>query len=367
MEDLVKLPWQEAFAGRPVLVTGHTGFKGGWLALWLQRLGADVHGYSLAPDTQSLYRAIDLRRLLAQDHHADLRDRDRLRQAMEIAQPEVIFHLAAQALVRPSYRDPVETFATNVVGTAQLLDLARTQSSVRAIVVVTSDKCYENREWIWPYREDEHLGGADPYSASKGCAEIVAASFRRSYFESPESPFLATCRAGNVFGGGDWSADRLIPDIARSILTDRPVVLRNPQSVRPWQHVLEPLRGYLMVAARLLQGEAAEAWNFGPSPQAEIAVGELANRVVALWGRGSVVIQQDPHAVHEAQLLRLDSSKAAQLLNWKPALSLDDGIRLTAEWYSACSQSPPQLADLTASQIDSYQRLVTQKPASELT
>lgn len=350
--------WWTSFAGRRVLVTGHTGFKGSWLSLWLKRLGAEVHGYALAPETPSLYEAVGLRHSLTQDHHADLRDRGRLKEAFEIAQPEVVFHLAAQPLVRRSYRDPVETLETNIMGTAHVLDLARTLPSVRAVVVVTSDKCYENREWIWPYREDEHLGGADPYSASKGCAEIVAASYRRSYFQSPESARLATCRAGNVFGGGDWSEDRLIPDIVRSILAGRPVVLRNPASVRPWQHVLEPLRGYLMVAHRLLQGHGAEAWNFGPAPQAEITVGELANRVVSIWGKGSVEIRPDTAPVHEARLLRLDSSKAAQLLDWAPALSLDDGIRLTAEWYSASGQAPHTLADLTAAQIDSYQRSV---------
>ncbi len=332
------------------------------MALWLRKLGAEVHGYALAPESPSIYESVGLAASLTRDHHADLRDRPRLNEAFALAQPEIVFHLAAQPLVRRSYRDPLETFETNVIGTAHVLDAARSTPSVRAIVVVTSDKCYENREWLWPYREDEHLGGADPYSASKGCAEIVAASYRRSYFQAPGAARLATCRAGNVFGGGDWSEDRLIPDIARAILAQRPVVLRNPDSVRPWQHVLEPLRGYLMVAHRLLQEEGAEAWNFGPAPQAEITVGDLAQRVIHLWGEGSLEIRPDPGAVHEARLLRLDSSKASQLLDWKPLLTLDDGIRLTAEWYRASGQAPASLAALTSSQIDAYQLRATHSP-----
>jgi CDP-glucose 4,6-dehydratase len=290
---------------------------------------------------------------------ADLRDAAAVADAVEKAQPEVVLHLAAQPLVRRSYREPVETFETNVMGTAHLLEAVRRTRSVRAAVVVTSDKCYDNREWIWPYRENEPLGGADPYSASKGCAEILTASYRRSFFAGPEAAGIATCRAGNVFGGGDWAEDRLIPDIARAVLAGQPVVLRNPASVRPWQHVLEPLRGYLAVALRLLEGDrsAADAWNFGPAPESEIPVGELAASVVRHWGQGEIVIDPPAHAVHEARLLRLDSSKAAGLLHWKPALTLDRALAFTVDWYRASREEPASLTTLTHRQIDEYMAL----------
>lgn len=358
MEDLVS-----AYRGRSVFVTGHTGFKGSWLSVWLARLGAQVHGYALDPDSPSMFTSAAVGPRLASDTRADLRDRARLGLAIEHAAPEVIFHLAAQPLVRLSYSQPLETFETNVMGTANLLDAARHCSSVRAIVVITSDKCYENREWLWPYREDEPMGGADPYSASKGCAELVTASFRRSFFQQPGAPRIASCRAGNVFGGGDWAKDRLIPDIARAILSGQPVVLRNPDSVRPWQHVLEPLRGYLLVGQRLLAGHPADqGWNFGPLPSSEIPVGQVASRMISFWGQGQLEIRPDPRAVHEARLLRLDSSKAAALLDWRPCSSLDDGLRWTVEWYRASAEAPATLPDLTAAQIHAYEESCRNSP-----
>jgi CDP-glucose 4,6-dehydratase len=356
MENLVS-GWTGAFAGRRVLLTGHTGFKGGWLALWLRRLGAEVHGYALDPETPSVFTQAGVADALASDTRADLRDRARLAAAFAQARPELVLHLAAQPLVRLSYEQPLETLETNIIGTANVLDAARRVPGLRGVLVVTSDKCYENREWLWPYREDEPMGGADPYSVSKGCAELVTASFRRSYFQAPGSPLIASARAGNVFGGGDWAKDRLIPDIARAVLAGQPVVLRNPDAVRPWQHVLEPLRGYLMIAARLLAGDAAAArgWNFGPHPSSELPVGEVAAEMIRHWGRGALEIRRDPNAVHEARLLRLDSSQAAALLGWRPALDLPEALRLAVDWYGAASR----LAELTQAQIAAYQERTT--------
>jgi CDP-glucose 4,6-dehydratase len=355
--------FRQAFGGRRVFLTGHTGFKGGWLAVWLKQLGAEVHGYSLAPETPSFYASAGVSEGL-RETIADLRDLSALRAALNDSQPEVILHLAAQPLVRRSYAEPLETFTTNVIGTANLLEAARGADGLRAVVVVTSDKCYENREWLWPYRESEALGGSDPYSASKGCTEIVAASFRRSFYDQPGAAGVATCRAGNVFGGGDWAADRLIPDIARAITRGEPVKLRNPSSVRPWQHVLEPLRGYLLVAARLLAGDrkAACAWNFGPGPDAEVPVGEVAARLIKRWGQGKIVVAPEANAVHEARLLRLDISQAAALLGWRPRLPLAEGLDWTAEWYQCAMDRPQDLRALTLDQIARYEALCATEP-----
>ena len=347
-----------AFAGRRVLVTGHTGFKGGWLSLWLQRLGAHVTGVALPPPPgPSIFESTGVAQSV--DHRiGDIRSPDSFASAVKGVEPELLIHMAAQSLVRPSYEEPVDTFLTNVTGTAVVLDAARRMPSLKAIVVVTSDKCYENHEWPWPYRETDALGGADPYSASKGCTEIVANSFRRSYFNAPGAPLLATARAGNVFGGGDWAVDRLVPDIVRAIMAGTPVDIRNPGSVRPWQHVLEPLSGYLTLAARLLGDNGAsfaDAWNFGPEPQAFLNVERLARTLCDAWGAGAPPLRLGVGGgPHEAGMLTLDSSKAHAALGWRPRLSSDEAIRLTAQWYRAHANGDTNLRALSLAQIDAY-------------
>ncbi|MDQ6699161.1 MAG: CDP-glucose 4,6-dehydratase [Acidobacteriota bacterium] len=366
MGGLENVSAAEFWRGKRVFVTGHTGFKGGWLAVWLSELGADVTGYGLDPDTEpSFYRRCGLR-----DHirpiTGDVRDELQLRSAIETAQPEIIFHLAAQALVRRSYREPVETFATNVMGTVHALEAARRCGAIRAVVIVTSDKCYENREWLWAYRENEPLGGRDPYSASKGCAELVTAAFRASYFERAERPVgIATARAGNVIGGGDWSEDRLVPDSMRALCRGERIEVRNPHAIRPWQHVLEPLAGYLLLARKLYEdaGAWSGAWNFGPPEQEAVTVASLSDLIVSFWqgassnGAGWQDISGG-EAPHEAQFLKLDSSKARQQLGWRPRLTLPEAVRMTVEWYRRSSEAmtPSEVLDITREQIASYQR-----------
>ena len=318
----------EAFwRGRRVFVTGHTGFKGSWLSLWLSHLGAEVHGYALDPITSpSLYQALDLR--LTGDTRADLSDLKALRQAVQVADPEIVLHLAAQPLVRESYKDPVGTFATNVLGTAHLLESLRGQSSLQAVVVITTDKVYHNEEWPYPYRESDRLGGKDPYSASKAAAEIVTASYRDSFLQE-QGVKVVSARAGNVIGGGDWSADRLVPDCLRAFAKGQPVELRYPRAVRPWQHVLEPLSGYLLLAQRMLEG----GWNFGPrGDEGHAEVGEVAQTLARLWGDGArVELSQQKHP-KEAGLLRLDISKAQAELEWQPRWSLEQALAATVDW-----------------------------------
>lgn len=355
----IELRTGEAFAGRKVLLTGHTGFKGGWLALWLRRLGADICAVALPPvrGAPSLFDAVRLDEIL--DHRvADIGDAGALSAAMVGVDADVIFHLAAQSLVRPSYADPVGTFRTNVVGTAAIMEAARHMPSLRAIVIVTSDKCYDNREWPWGYRESDALGGADPYSASKGCTELVAAAFRHSFFAGPDAPLVATVRAGNVFGGGDWSTDRLVPDMVRAATSRTPLTIRNPSAIRPWQHVLEPLAGYIQVATALLEGDrtAASAWNFGPDPGDAIDVGAFAHALVESWGNGGPDIRyvEDATAVPEAGVLRLDSTKARIALGWRPKLPLATAIRLTVDWYKAHQRGGIDMRAFTQRQIDAY-------------
>ena len=323
---------EQFWRGRRVLVTGHTGFKGGWLCLWLKALGADVTGYALAPATNpSLFEVArvgeGLRSVIA-----DIRDLPILKKTFAAAQPEIVIHMAAQPLVRASYANPVETYATNVLGTVNVLEAARTAPSVKAIVNVTSDKCYENREWVWGYRENESMGGHDPYSSSKGCAELVTSAYRRS-FGLP----LASARAGNVIGGGDWSADRLVPDILKSLAADQPVEIRNPNAIRPWQHVLEPLRGYLMLAARVHghSSEFAEGWNFGPRDEDCRPVSEIVATLVDAWGGKAAWGAQPGEHPHEAGYLKLDSSKARTRLGWRPRTSLAEGLAMTVAWHRA--------------------------------
>jgi CDP-glucose 4,6-dehydratase len=347
------------WTGRRVLVTGHTGFKGAWLSAWLDRLGARVSGLALAPDTgPNLWDLLGLGGRM-RTAIADINDRTALAAALDDG-PEVVFHMAAQSLVRRSYREPVETFATNVVGVVSLLDAIRRTPSVSAVVIATSDKCYENLERDAPYREGDRLGGRDPYSASKGCAEIAAASMRQSFFTPGERrghpAGVATVRAGNVIGGGDWSEDRLVPDIVRGCLGPAACVeLRAPGSIRPWQHVLEPLRGYLMLAERLSAEPAAysEGWNFGPGRADERTVGEVAEGMVARLGRGRIVHTGDAGAPHEAKILRLDAGLAARRLGWRPVLGFGDALTLTADWYADWSAGRPAAA-ITAAQIEAY-------------
>jgi len=332
LEDLVS---SATWSGKRVLITGHTGFKGAWLALWLHSLGARVTGLSLPAEAISLFRQARVHELL--DHHeGDIRDPATVERVIQRAQPEVVFHLAAQPIVRESYVTPVETFATNVQGTVHVLDACRRVLGLRAIVCVTSDKCYENREWIWPYRETDPMGGHDPYSASKGAAELVVSSWRRSFFSEEGSALLASARAGNVIGGGDWAADRLIPDIVRALIAGVDVDIRSPGSVRPWQHVLDALGGYLLLAGNLLKGNRplAEGWNFGPADSDARPVGWIVDRMLSAWGRGGWHLVDAPQ-VHEANLLRLDCSKARAELGWRPAWRLDTALEKICEWHQA--------------------------------
>ncbi len=322
--------------GRRVLVTGHSGFKGAWLTLWLSRLGATVSGLALPPPTEPSLFALAGGAMLATTRWTDVRDAAAVAETLRAAEPEVLIHMAAQALVRPSYRDPAATYATNVMGTVHVLDAARACPSVRAVVVVTSDKCYENREWVWPYREDEPMGGHDPYSNSKGCAELVVAAYRRSFFAPEGRCAVASARAGNVIGGGDWSEDRLVPDLMRAFASGAPAVIRNPRATRPWQHVLEPLWGYLLLAERLCGPDGAavaEGWNFGPPDEDCRPVSHLADRLAAAWGEGAGWRLDDGAQPHEAHLLKVDASKARARLGWRPRLGLDAALDWTAAWH----------------------------------
>jgi CDP-glucose 4,6-dehydratase len=349
--------WQ----GRRVLVTGHTGFKGGWLALWLNQLGARIYGYALNPPTQpALFDVARVGSVLASDTRADLADFSQLKLALSTAQPEVVFHLAAQPLVREGYRDPLRTLATNVMGTANLLEAAREEKSVRAVVIITTDKVYENREWPYSYRENDRLGGHDPYSASKAAAEIVAASYRASFFgeEQGHPVRVATARAGNVIGGGDWALDRLVPDCLRAFAAGESVRLRFPRAVRPWQHVLEPLAGYLLLAEHLLAPDGAKlarAWNFGPDASATAAVGEVAKVTARFWDKDACVecvpAAEEPH---EAGLLRLDSTSARTELGWKPRWSLEHAIQETVFWHRAWIRGA-DMGAVSLDQIRAYQ------------
>lgn len=350
--------WQ----GKRVFLTGHTGFKGSWMALWLQSLGAKVTGFALPPPTQpSLF---ELANVESGMHSVigDVRDPDLLLDAMREAQPEIVLHMAAQPLVRYSYQHPVETYATNVMGTVHLLEAVRIIGGVKAVVNVTTDKCYENREWVWGYRENEPMGGYDPYSNSKGCAELVTASYRSSFFNPADyarhGTAVATARAGNVIGGGDWAQDRLIPDIIAAFEKGQPVDIRNPNAIRPWQHVLEPLRGYLMLAERLYtEGPAfAEAWNFGPNDDDARPVGWIVEALVEQWG-GDARWQQDAgEHPHEATYLKLDISKVRQRLGWQPQLRLADALRYIVDWAKQ-RQAGADVRTLTLGQIQNYQSL----------
>lgn len=357
MEEVVMNPafWQ----GKRVLLTGHTGFKGSWLSLWLQSMGANVIGYALAPPTTpSLFDVAKVEQGMT-SIIGDIRDLAHLRTVFAEYKPEIVIHMAAQALVRYSYVEPVETYSTNVMGTVNILEAVRGTSSVKAVVNVTSDKCYENREWAWGYRENEALGGFDPYSSSKGCAELVTAAYRNSYFH-PEKyqahgVAIASGRAGNVIGGGDWAEDRLIPDMMRAITQGQPVSIRNPDSIRPWQHVLEPLSGYLLLAQKLYEEGAgfAEGWNFGPNDDDTKPVQWIVERLTKDWGDGAKWELDGSEHPHEAHYLKLDCSKAKARLNWAPKWSLEEALSKITDWQKKY-QSGKNMKEVTLQQIELY-------------
>jgi CDP-glucose 4,6-dehydratase len=357
MDQMVNVahPFAAAFKGKRVLVTGDTGFKGSWLCLWLHQLGAQVVGYALPPE-----RADDHFNLLGLDKLIEHVDGDILNHAafnavVERFQPEILFHLAAQPLVRYSYAEPKLTFDTNVAGSVNILEAARLSKSLKALVYVTSDKCYRNNEWVWGYRENDEMGGHDPYSASKAAAELIFSSYQDSFFKAREGFGAATVRAGNVIGGGDWALDRIVPDSIRALRAGEAIHLRNPNSTRPWQHVLEPLSGYLMTAARLLEQPQrfAGAWNFGPDSESIRTVGELAQMIVKEWGQGEVVVAEQANAVHEANLLHLNCDKAHQLMRWRPKWNADLAIAATVSWYRRVHEGASAL-EISSQQILAY-------------
>ena len=320
---------------KKVFITGHTGFKGSWLSLWLQHLGADVLGYALDPPTSvNLFTGANIAKNM-KDVRADIRDFQTLSATMKQFNPDIIFHMAAQPLVRYSYSYPIETYETNVMGTVHVLEASRQCSNVRSIINVTTDKCYENREWYWGYREEEPLGGNDPYSNSKACSELVTAAYRQSYFQKNDKTGLASARAGNVIGGGDWAQDRLLPDIIAACVSGDPVKIRYPNAVRPWQHVLDPLNGYLHLAERLYNhpGAYAEAWNFGPSDQDAKSVAAITDEILGLWGHPKKWESDEGTHVHEATYLKLDCSKAHSKLKWHAHWNIHDALKATVTWY----------------------------------
>lgn len=325
------------WAGRRVFLTGHTGFKGAWASMVLRFLGAEVHGFALPPDDERNLFVVGDVEAHVRHHVGDVRDLGALRRAVADAQPEIVIHMAAQALVRRSYAEPVETYATNVMGTVNLLDSVRHTPNVQAVIVVTSDKCYENVGWVWGYREADPLGGHDPYSNSKGCTELVTDSFRRSFFQNDKMARIASGRAGNVIGGGDWSRDRLVPDAMRAFIAGKPLAVRQPDAVRPWQHVLDPIMGYLTLAERLVRDgrDFATAWNFGPSAASEVRVEYIVDSLADLWGGSARWERNTGSQPHEAACLKLDCSKALTRLNWRPLIDLDDALKFTVEWYRA--------------------------------
>jgi CDP-glucose 4,6-dehydratase len=349
--------------GRSVLITGNTGFKGTWLSLWLSHLGAKVTGLALPQDKDPSSSALTVHSDRFKTHFLDIREPEKVRECFEAVRPNIVFHMAAQSLVRASYQDPVGTYATNVMGTVNVLEAIRQQGATEAVVVVTSDKCYENREWHWAYREDEPMGGYDPYSSSKGCAELVTSAYRRSFFTSADTSSkacrIASARAGNVIGGGDWSADRLVPDMVRSLLSGSSIEIRSPRAVRPWQHVLEPLSGYVRLAESLVSVEGeryAEGWNFGPAEEDCKPVSYLVRYLTGAWGEGARWHLADKPQLHEAGFLKVDSSKSRARLDWNRRMSLDRALDWTVEWYRR-QRDGEKPERLTLEQIERYEQL----------
>lgn len=352
--------WDEIYQGKRVFLTGHNSFKGSWMSLWLRSVGAEVFGYAIEPPTQPNH--FDLLRLDLPATHGDLRDLELLRKAMRDAQPDIVIHMAAQSSVLESYRRPLETFATNVMGTSHVLEAAREVPSLRAVVVVTTDKCYENNEWVWGYRETDSLGGHDPYSTSKALAELATASYRRSFFPVAQygkahQVLLATVRSGNIVGGGDWKEDRIVPDVMRAVSQGRKTLIRNPESTRPWQHVLEPVHAYLLLGKKLIEGrtEFSGAWNFGPAEDANRKVLEVVQELQKTWPEIDFEIQHPRQTLHEANLLKLDCSKARSALGWRPIWSFVKTMQQTAEWYRECYQNQ---AVISSSQLAEFRREV---------
>jgi len=350
------IPLLKKFEGSKVLITGHTGFKGSWLTALLTDAGADVTGYALAPTPDNCH--FNQLKLVDRIHHieADMRDRDNLVKVVGEVQPEIIFHLAAQPIVRLSYDDPILTFETNVMGGWNLMEAVRLCDSVKSLVFITSDKCYENVNWVWGYRETDTIGGHDPYSASKGAAEVVFSSYLRSFYDQRPELGAATVRAGNVIGGGDWAADRIVPDCVRAISNDQPITLRHPNATRPWQHVLEPLSGYLVTAQKLLEDpkKFSGAWNFGPNAGDVCTVLELAEAMVRHLGKGEIIAETPPPNQYEAQLLQLNCDKAQQLMGWKPRWGAHEAIEATARWYNDVVLKGEEPTSVTRRQIDEF-------------
>lgn len=348
------------WSGRRVLITGHTGFKGSWLSAWLEMLGAKLCGYSLAPPTvPNLFTLLNLsERMISVD--GDIGDLQRLQKTMQDFQPEIVLHLAAQSLVRYSYSNPVETYATNVLGTVNLLEAVRQTTSISSVIIVTSDKCYRNREWLWGYRENDELGGHDPYSSSKACAEMVASAYRDSFFQKKSGGHtvaIASVRAGNVIGGGDWADDRLVPDLLRAFTNGQQADIRNPDATRPWQHVLEPLSGYLLLAELIGdRPDLAGAWNFGPGSRDVRPVSWIVRRLASLWDGESGWSTDKRNHPHEAYALSLDCSKAHTLLGWSPRLDIDCALEMTVDWFKAYMAEKP-VPEITRAQIEQFQEM----------
>lgn len=363
----------DIYKNRKVLITGHTGFKGSWLVIWLKELGADVIGYSLVPPSEpNNFEATRLHDKITHIH-GDIRDLDRLIETFKKYQPEFVFHLAAQSLVRLSYDEPKMTFDTNVGGTVNVFEAVRKTPSIKVLVNITSDKCYENKEWIWGYRENDPMGGHDPYSASKGCAELVFGAYLKSFFfqnATQNRPVgAASARAGNVIGGGDWGMDRLVPDCIRALSRHQPIGIRNPYAVRPWQHVLEPLGGYLLLGAALWQDPQKNSgpWNFGPDDSSHLTVSEMADRMIQYWGDGSWEDLSNPKALHESNLLKLNCDKAHAYLNWHSALTIDECLQMTADWYIEfyTGAQTKDMYQFCVAQIRKYEERTTAKKVAD--
>lgn len=348
--------YNNIYRNKKVFITGHTGFKGSWLSIWLQTLGAKVCGYSLKPNTNpSMYRELDIENKIEKSIIGNILDYEKLEDSINDFQPEIIFHLAAQPIVRLSYKEPKLTYETNVIGTLNILEVARKCKSVKAFVNVTTDKCYENKEIVRGYKEDEPMGGYDMYSSSKGCVEIMSSSYRRSFLQEEDSMSMATARAGNVIGGGDWAEDRLIPDCIRYINQNKAIEIRNPIAVRPWQHVLEPLSGYLLLGQKLLETgkDYAEGFNFGPNEESVLKVSEVAQKIIDNYNKGEVIVHKKDN-LHEANLLMLNIEKAKTVLNWTPTYTANEAIKETVEWYKHFYAKDTDMYQYTIQQIKNY-------------